>query len=262
MTDSLTCPPHIAEALRRAGGTNDYGEPNYRLVHPAVTRWPDNAGVRSGRLKYPKSARLRQDGWKGKNVMTGQSSTWPMTAQPPVIPGMVITPVYAYEDQPREEWVLESWWPPELACDGWEVARWTHRDSLKRGAVIDERLVVKGRVDVLGEPPTRGEYRFLMYCRDENEKPMAISDARLLDILQLAIRSNAESGMADYWRQRLPENKSEQLANPLQEARDLEQRQIDQEFGDEVESIARLVAQQALGLDRKYSMPSAMNVLS
>jgi hypothetical protein len=256
MNDSLTCPPHIAEALRRAGGTNDYGEPNYRLIHAANARHPQNAGVRSGRLKYPIKVSLKQEGWSGRNPLSGQSSHWPMSAQPPALPGMIITPVYVYEDEPRPEWVLESWWPPELACDGWEASRWTHRDGMKRGAVIDERLVKNGFVDILGEPPTRGEYRFVMYCRDEHGRPMAISDARLIEILQLAVRQNAESGMSDYWRTRLPEGKSAQVVSPLHEDREREQRELDDEFGERVEGIARLVAQQALGLDRKYSFAS------
>jgi hypothetical protein len=260
MGDSLTCPPHIAEALRRAGGENEYGEPNYRLVHPAVTRWPDNAGVRSGRLKYPKSARLRQDGWKGKDFLTGAVTSWPMSAQSPAIPNTIITPVYVYEDQPREEWVLEVWMPPEIACMGWEASRRRHRDSLKRGAVIDERFVDSaGWVDLLGEPPTRGEYRFLMYARDEHERPMAISDARLLDILQLSVRECEASGMADFRRQRLPENKSAQVVAPLQEERDREQRAIDDEYAAEFADIAQLVANQAMGLGRKYSLPNGLS---
>jgi hypothetical protein len=257
MNDSLTCPAHIAEALRRAGGDNDYGEPNYRLIHAAHARF-EGGGMRGGRLKYPVSTRVVRAGWVGRNPVTGQEQSWPATEQPPDLPGMIVRPVYEYQDTPRNEWVLESWIPPEIICLGWESSRYLHKSQMKRGAVYDARFELPdGRVDVLGEMPRRGEYRFLMYARDEHERPMAVNDARLLDILALALKSRSAEGTADYWREQLPDGKARRIAQRIVDADRSEQDALEAEFEQGFADLELVIARQMAGLDTKYSFASA-----
>lgn len=187
-------PASVQADLLRIGGTNDYGEPKIRLV------WGEEAThFRWGkeRLKYPIKRKLRRlAAWNVVNTSTGAKFNFPAGPEPVFSSEYLIAPVWEDREIGYRGWILEEWWPPELVCLNWELNRWFQPRN-EFGKPDGEPI------DVLGEPPTRGQYRFVMYCDDQDEvnpTPLDITDHRLIEIVEAAIRLRVDQGAADGWR--------------------------------------------------------------
>lgn len=149
---------------------------------------------------------------------------------PPKSVTLLVSPVEETQDIGYKGWVLEEWWPPELVCLNWEKNRWWNAPDGKR-------------VDLLGEEPTRGDYRFLMYCEDEKGQPMSITDHRMIAIIERAIRLREDTGAPDGWRALQSPEKAEKLYRRIAAGREEEKEQLDSEMEefitDQVKGYAR-----------------------
>src|SRR5262245_25185410 len=206
-------PDAVKAELERISGTNDYGEPKLQLVWGEERTW-----FRAGkwRLKYPTSQKLRV--LVGYNVIDmsrkkkGEYHRYFTENRPIELPHLMIQPVYQTRELGFKGWVLEEWWPPEIVCVNWDANRW-YLETNDLGEVVK-------KIDLLGEPPVRGDFRFLMYCEDEKDRPMSVTDHRLIEIIEKAYKLREDEGAADGWRGMQSPDKALQLQKRLQEDRD------------------------------------------
>lgn len=206
-------PKAVLDELERIGGLNDYGEPKLQLVWGEERTW-----FRAGkwRLKYPTKQKLRV--LVGYNVIDmsrkkkDKRRQYFVERRPVQLPHLLIQPVYETRDVGFKGWVLEEWWPPEIVCVNWDANRW-HETKDHTGKTIK-------KLDLLGEPPVRGDYRFLMYCEDEKGGPMSVTDHRLIEIIEKALKLRQDEAAADGWRGMQSPEKAMQLQKRLQEDRD------------------------------------------
>lgn len=225
-------PDAVKAELERIGGLNDYGEPKLHLV------WGEEA-VRfradKWRLKYPTSQKLRRI--KGWNVIDtsrkkkGKYRRYFTENRPLALPHLMVAPVYEDREIGYKGWVLEEWWPPEIVCVAWDANRWYLVKN-------DLGQVVK-KIDLLGPPPVRGEYRFLMYCEDEKGLPMSVGDHRIIEIIEKAYRLREDEGAADGWRGMQSPEKALQLQKRLQEDRDKADEALIKERDDFIDDLVK-----------------------
>jgi hypothetical protein len=206
-------PDTVKAELLRIGGTNDYDEPKLHLVWGEEATW---FRADKWRLKYPTSQKLRCI--KGWNVIDtskkkrGEYRRYFTEKRPLVLPHLMVAPVYEDRELGFKGWVLEEWWPPEIVCVNYDANRW-HLVKNDLGQVVK-------KIDLLGPPPIRGEYRFLMYCEDEKGLPMSVGDHRIIEIIEKAYKLREDEGAADGWRGMQSPEKALQLQKRLQEDRD------------------------------------------
>ncbi len=225
-----TIPANVLADLLRIGGTNDYGEPKLRLVWGEVHRW-----FRAGkwRLMYPIARKLRRlAAWNITNIATGANFNMPAGPQPFFSAEYLVSPVWEDREIGYPGWILEEWWPPEVVCHGWEAARWFTKENGEK-------------IDLLGEVPVRGQYRFLMYLEDGREEPtpLAIDDHRLIDIIECAVRLREDQNAADGWRKIQTVEKAKQMQALIQKDRDKttaeEEAELEEMIRDSVASYSR-----------------------
>ncbi len=225
-----TIPANVLADLLRIGGTNDYGEPKLRLVWGEVHQW-----FRAGkwRLMYPIARKLRRlAAWNITNIATGANFNMPAGPQPFFSAEYLVSPVWEDREIGYPGWVLEEWWPPEVVCPGWEAARWFTKENGEK-------------IDLLGEVPVRGQYRFLMYLEDGREEPtpLAIDDHRLIDIIECAVRLREDQNAADGWRKIQTVEKAKQMQALIQKDRDKttaeEEAELEEMIRDSVASYSR-----------------------
>lgn len=250
--EAPTIPASVLADLLRIGGTNDYGEPKLQLVWGGTHKW-----FRAGqwRLAYPIARKFRRlTAWNAVNPITGEKKHIPVrhsefsevgkksliilpggNAQEPVapvLPGWIVAPVWETKEIGYPGWILEEWWPPELVCQGWEAARWF--------------INAQGeKIDLLGEEPTRGQYRFLMYLDDGQEppSPLEITDHRIIDIIECAVRLREDQNAADGWRTIQSPEKALQMQALIQKDRDKvtaeEDKELEEFLAESVKGYAR-----------------------
>ena len=225
-----TIPAAVLADLLRIGGTNDYGEPKLRLVWGEVHQW-----FRAGkwRLMYPIARKLRRlAAWNITNVTTGAKFSLPAGPQPFFSAEYLVAPVWEDREIGYPGWILEEWWPPEVVCLGWEAARWFTKPDGEQ-------------IDLLGEAPVRGQYRFLMYLEDGREEPtpLTIDDHRLMDIIECAIRLREDQNAAEGWRKIQTVEKAKQMQSLIQKDRDKvtaeEEAELEEMIRDSVVSYSR-----------------------
>lgn len=225
-----TIPANVLADLLRIGGTNDYGEPKLRLVWGEVHQW-----FRAGkwRLMYPIARKLRRlAAWNITNIATGANFNMPAGPQPFFSAEYLVSPVWEDREIGYPGWILEEWWPPEVVCPGWEAARWLTKENGEK-------------IDLLGEVPVRGQYRFLMYLEDGREEPtpLAIDDHRLIDIIECAVRLREDQNAADGWRKIQTVEKAKQMQALIQKDRDKttaeEEAELEEMIRDSVASYSR-----------------------
>lgn len=228
--EAPTIPAAVLADLLRIGGTNDYGEPKLRLVWGEVHQW-----FRAGkwRLMYPIVRKLRRlAAWNITNVATGAKFNMPAGPQPFFSAEYLVAPVWEDREIGYPGWILEEWWPPEVVCPGWEAARWFTKDNGEQ-------------IDLLGEVPVRGQYRFLMYLDDGREQPtpLGIDDHRLMDIIECAIRLREDQNAAEGWRKIQTVEKAKQMQSLIQKDRDKvtaeEEAELEEMIRDSVASYSR-----------------------
>lgn len=252
-SEAPVIPERVLADLLRIGGTNDYGEPRLRVVWGGSHQW-----FRAGkwRLEYPIHRKLRRlVAWNAVNPITGEKRHIPVkhsefsmsgpdkslivipgakVDEPvqPVLPGWIVAPVWENREVGYQGWVLQEWWPPEIVCQGWESARWLFRAD-------------GSKVDLLGEPPIRGQYRFLMYLDDGNEPPtpLEITDHRIIETIECAIQLRQDQGAADGWRTIQTPEKAKQMFALIQKDRDRttqeEEEELTEFIADSVKTYAR-----------------------
>lgn len=240
-------PPNVAADLLRIGGTNEYGEPKVRIVHGCHETWFRYDKVR---LKYPVRRIHKQlVAWNVKHINTGEEFTLPPGPQPEFSVDYLVSPVWDTKEMGYPGWILEEWWPPEVVCgtvvvgaDGqkkfpqWEMHRWDIRNGKK--------------LDVLGEPPVRGQYRFMLYLDDGAEptpKPLEITDHRIIEIVERAVYLRQGQAGADGWRKIQSVEKARELQRFIQEDRDKENQASVTEFQNLLEDVIGGYAQKMRG---------------
>jgi hypothetical protein len=140
--------PRIQERLTQIGGTNRYGEPNFRVV------WgQDQTKIAMGafHMKYIIGRAVEK-----RPIYDEERKVWKVRA--------TVTEI----GLPR--FVIENWLPPEY----WDRDEWESR----RNQFIDGELV-----DVLGPFPERGDYRHYMTIETEDGK-FKYPDDTDLDFIQ------------------------------------------------------------------------------
>lgn len=207
-------PDTVKAELERIGGTNDYGDPKLQLA------WGEEATrfrADKWRLKYP--INLKYKVLIGYNVTDlakkrkGRKDAEYFTEMRPRYGAhLLVSPVYQMREKGYKGWVLEEWWPPEIVCVNWDANRWYEQKDYT-GQTIK-------KIDLLGEPPVRGEYRFLMYCEDEKGLPMSVGDHRIIEIIEKAYKLRQDEGAADGWRTMQSPEKAMELQKRLQADRD------------------------------------------
>lgn len=235
-------PANFKAELLRIGGTNDYGQPKLRVVWGGEATW-----FRAGqiRLKYPVNRKFsRLVGYTVTDLVTKKTFNLPASSNAPKYsPRYLVAPKYEDEEAGYPGWILEEWWPPELVCGAisfnektnkreythWEFARWYQPvDALQRPS--------GPKIDLLGEPPTRGEYRFLLYLDEEQEighpVPMSLDDSRVLQLIEKAIQLRQDQGAADGWRGLQSPEKTLEMYRPIKEEREKVEAQEEQELDD------------------------------
>ncbi len=110
--------------LIKIAGRNKYGQPNVRLV------W----GQSIRRFAY------------GKERMTYLHAVATLEHKKADYETGLIICEHELYDIGIPLWFIEEWWPPEIACAGWDANRWDWEAFTK--------------IDALGPPPIRG-----MYCQ-------------------------------------------------------------------------------------------------
>lgn len=212
-----TIPANVLADLLRIGGTNDYGEPKLRLVWGEVHQW-----FRAGkhRLMYPIARKLRRlAAWNVANIATGARFNLPAGPEPFFSAEYLVSPVWEDREIGYPGWILEEWWPPEVVCPGWEAARWFTKDDGEQ-------------IDLLGEAPVRGQYRFLMYLDDGQEQPtpLGIDDHRLIEIIECAVRLRQKQAGDGNWRGLQSPEKAKELQRLIQQDRDKTTEAEEQDF--------------------------------
>lgn len=213
-------PKGLLDDLLRLGGITDYGEPRLRIVHGTQAQW-----FRAGemRLKYP-VRRLKNQliGYVVTNLETGAKEDYPATIQPQFDHlKFIVAPKMGTIEIGYPGWILEEWWPASVVCGsvsinekgertfpGWEAARWVEHQGKK--------------VDLLGPPPTEGEFRFLLYLNDGQEPPtpLDIRDGRISDIIACAVKLRQKQDGADNWRGVQSVEKATRMQEIIQAERD------------------------------------------
>lgn len=216
-------PESVEADLLRIGGTNDYGEPKLQLVWGQERLW-----FRAGkwRLKYPVARKLRRlAAWNITHIASGRRFNMPAGPEPALSGEYLVAPVWEDKEIGYEGWILEEWWPPELVCAGWEGQRWFQRTGAD-GRPEGEKI------DLLGEMPVRGDFRFLMYCDDGEEPPtpLEITDHRLMQIVECAFMLRQKQEGSDNWRSVQSPEKAKELQRLIQQDRDKETEADEQEF--------------------------------
>ena len=204
--EAPTIPQSVLDDLARIGGKNEYGQPKLRVVWGGNHQW-----FRAGkwRLAYPIARKFRRlVAWNITHIPTGNKFNLPAGPQPVFSAQYLVSPVYEDREIGYPGWILEEWWPPELVCQGWDAARWiTHNGE---------------KIDLLGEKPIRGQYRFLLYLDDGQEPPtpLEITDHRIIEIVETAMRLREDQGAADGWRTIQTPEKAKQMQALIQRDRD------------------------------------------
>jgi hypothetical protein len=230
-------PATVQADLLRIGGTNDYGEPKLKLVWGESEQW-----FRAGkwRLKYPKAQKFRRlAAWNEINAITGETKNYPPDKQPPVVEGFIIAPVYEDIAIGYKGWILEEWWPPEVVMIG--RAKVMELDYLRWQPMEDGSML-----DLLGEPPIRGEFRFVMYMEDLNfdpPKPMMLDDRRVIEIVERAMQLRQDQGAADGWRTVQSPEKAKEMYRKIAEDREADEKaesdELEEFITDAVKGYAR-----------------------
>jgi len=230
-------PPTVLADLLRIGGANEYDEPKLQLVWGEEAQW-----FRAGkwRLKYPTKQKLRRlAAWNLVNVITGEKTNYPPSVRPVETEGYIIQPVFEDIAIGYKGWILEEWWPPEVVMI--DRSKDPERD-LHRWHTKDDGT----KLDLLGEPPIRGEFRFLMYSEDANfdpPKPFAIDDHRLIEIIERSMQLREDEGAADGWRKIQSPEKAKEMYRALAEDREKVEKEqseeLDEFITDTVKQYAR-----------------------
>lgn len=213
-SESPTVPPHILAELLRIGGTNDYGEPRLQLVWGQERQW-----FRAGkwRLKYPISRKLRRlAAWNIVNVATGAKFNLPPGPEPVFSMEYLVTPVWEDKEIGYQGWILEEWWPPEIVCQSWDANRWFFpTDAMGRP-------IAEKKIDLLGEPPIRGDYRFMTYMDDGRDipTPLELTDHRFIEIIECAFVLRQKQNGSDNWRGVQSPEKAKEMQRLIQQDRD------------------------------------------
>lgn len=213
-----TVPESVKADLLRIGGTNDYGEPKLQLVWGQERTW-----FRAGkeRLKYPSARKLRRlAAWNIVYLPTGAKYNLPAGPQPQFSDLYLVSPVFEDQEIGYQGWVLEEWWPADLVCASWEANRYVEHKGEK--------------IDLLGEPPVRGDYRFMLYCDDGQEPatPLKVDDRRLIEIIELAYKLREDQGAADGWRSIQSPEKAYRMQELIRQDRERTTAEEKQEFED------------------------------
>lgn len=117
--ETHTCPPEIQERLTRAGGTNRYGEPNFRIVW----NWSRLAWAGGWWLDWDSEGKLVRE-------------VFEMRLEPKWLP-------------PWNRWILEAWMPPEWFGSPWF---WDITTMIFSGDEASRAL------PGIGPYPARGDY--------------------------------------------------------------------------------------------------------
>lgn len=218
-----TVPENVLKDLLRIGGTNDYGEAKLQLVWGEAETW-FSAG--KFRLKYPVRTNIKRlAGWNVINSITGEKEYYPASIQPAVTPGVIVAPVFERIDVGYKGWVLQEWWPPEVVCIDWEENRYIKHPHTGE------------KVDMLGEKPIRGQFRFLMYVDDGQEPPtpLRIDDHRFIETVELAVRLREVQGAHQSWRKIQDPARVKAMMEHITAGREKEEADLDQEFDEFLE---------------------------
>lgn len=249
-------PPNVLKELTRIGGLNDYGKPKVRVVWGGTERW-----FRCGltRLKYPIKRKLRRlAAWNAVNPENGEKKhilvkgskfveiggkrliVTPDGKVPspdddavmPVLPGWLLSAVYEDREIGYQGWVVEEWWPQDIVFAGRHKN--PRKDHLRWHQPLDLfGMPVGPKIDILGPPPTEGEYRFLMYLDDGKEPdatPLDINDGSVIKIIEAAIHLRQAQGGADGWRGVQSPEKARELYRSIQADREKEEEAKEQGF--------------------------------
>lgn len=152
----------FTKALARLGGLNRFGAPYWRVV------WGGTATkflLGDTRLKYP--TRIEKSVHHWEEVTTDEHGgvqvlrTFPAGTTDTVKSDYLLRPVFQIVEEGDPFWMLEYWHAPERCLPGWNLKRyvWKHGDrySVMPPPAYDAHLWE--RVDALGDPPLRGQYR-------------------------------------------------------------------------------------------------------
>lgn len=231
-------PQGLLGDLLRLGGTNDYGQPKLQIVHGTQAQW-----FRAGqiRLRYPiRQLKNQLVGYTVTNLESGEKEDYPATIQPVFDHSKyLVAPKMGTIEIGYPGWILEEWWPPEIVCGavsinpetnertfpGWEAARWAeHRGE---------------KIDLLGPPPTEGQFRFLMYLDDgqDNPTPLDIGDGRISEIIGCAVKLRQAQDGADNWRGVQSWEKAARMQELLQRDRDKVTEADEKEFENMIRDV-------------------------
>ena len=122
--ESYPVPQDVKDHIRRVGGVNIYGEPNYRLLLAedrivkaagAWNIWDENLSLDDrGGLGIAKAQEMLQSGCREEEIsefFDGQIAAHPLR----VVNGMMETQLYTWEG-----WILENWKPTKGSRENWE----------------------------------------------------------------------------------------------------------------------------------------------
>lgn len=159
-------PDSFIRELNSIGGLTETGKPRYRVV------WgPDQTVIAYGqkRLKYLLRSRRVPTGWEV--IQNGERIVLPLeAANDPKYP--IGNLVFEWLDWGKPFFYLEEWCPPEIACEEWELHRWT----------VDETKLLDDpdrMIPVYGEAPREGLYREVLQLKDKEGKPLYPSQETL-----------------------------------------------------------------------------------
>lgn len=200
-------PKWFAQELLSIGGTTDNGrDPVYRVVWGGTeTHW----AYGQIRLKYPDSWKTVPVAWEV--VKDGKVSRIPVDdIDLPENKGLIGNIIYAKKVKGKEFWYLEQWVPPEIACEGWELYRYS-QDK---------------KIDILGPEPRQGLYKGIMPLQDNNGKFMPLDRDTLEWIRKVVYLKNSDPWLYDL-RKRPPQRIVEQrIREKMLEIEEAEEKKV------------------------------------
>jgi len=236
--------PHIQKRIDVHAGRNPLGEPNVRLAYGGNAR-AFYCGI--WMLKYPGETKEADVG-RAINV-DGEEITLPMDRD------RWPAEYDQYKDKPDRIdrriiqvgdmcWHLEEWLPPEVACRGWEGARWS----------VDPDTGTL--VDVLGDEPREGAYQEIAILRDDRGLPRDPGDVDVEWVAQ-KIREREQDYLLRGWRPEdgVPERAVSQAMSRLHKGWARADEQAREEAKARYRPGVEFAVNKALGLNPGWSFP-------
>lgn len=151
LKESKPTPPHVAEAVARAGGYNVFGEPNFRVV------W----------------------GWDRLTLVGGKFEEWELDSRNRPVAIKRVT--YEYRRTPKydpfDRWHVEKWMPPRFYGN---PKTWPERTR----EVVDGREFLE-----LGPFPSRGEYEHVFTLKKPDGGFLDLTPSTLEMVVRVIERS-------------------------------------------------------------------------